>query len=769
MCSTYSTGRRGNSPAHWGYEKIMKPTGLFDVAERPTAQETQGRRAATVLSYSLSGDDNGLVASFFRVIHQVLALQQIELESLPFSQAERDSPSYNQWVPLLSRALQQDVSSIRIDSLVGNFFSTDNERDSVSALLQSLPSTIYDSLFKVSIACPTCGHVTGAEPYLFLVEGESIESRLQRAASCSVCGVNGPTSASAKLMQCLYLPRGYSHSIPIRPSSSPNYLLGAFITISDGYYMCTFINPHIIKGQAANIVKDRYFLLYAPPDSPLRSAPGSRAAELTYLKYRKVKRYIDSPTSSSEAALLGSPVYAIYFSINSFTNTIREQLYTIFIEEERPPQVGHTHPLTAETTSKLLVTEPPPVVEIPVIDMRDRYSFSRYEEESSERHAIVEKAIVASPSISVLPLQQQEVIYVSTKRYCQDCHDHWIIYLLLGCLLLAIIILFALVIMFYLKFDNMVVTNLVVTRRAFLGFSDWNSPDIPKDQILSNNASANSTAQNYSLVTTRGISSWTIADNMMGNGAFKAQANANKGIIIQELHANNANFNSLKVQNLLFNRSFAPDVSATSTRLWIHNLHSGTSTVGDIKTTTTTTITNGITTATSTTPVDVHKTITANVVSQLSALTITSPIGYHKIISGPNTLTIPNGQLTFSATSSIKGIDKIAGYFKFNSKAIITTMISNNLIVEKLDLGKMDSRSNITVSSLNVGEITLTSSGVTTKSGSFNIGSTPGVTPSSTVTLRGELGKGALTVTQTTTAAGCTCGTAPKQNGRELE
>lgn len=740
----------------------MKPTGLFDVAEQPTTQETRGRRAATVLSYTLDGDNSGLISSFFRVIHQVLVLQKVELESLPFSQAEQGSPSFKQWIPLLTSALQHNIASIKIDSLVGSFFSADNEKNSVSALLKSLPSTIYDILFRAPSKCPTCGHVD-TEPCLFLTEGESIESRLQRVSSCSMCESKIPMLTSEPLVQCLYLPRGYSHSIPMRPSSS-NLLLGAFITVSNGYYMCTFINYHISRGQAANLIKDRYFLLYAPHNSPLRSAPGSRAAELTYLKYKKVKRYIDSPATSSEATLLGSPVYAIYFSMNSFTDTVREQLYTIFTEEPRPQQTEPIAPPTTESTSKLLTTKPPPIVEIPVIDVRDHYSFSRYEEESSDKNAIIEKAIVASPSISVVPIQQQEIMYVTTRRYCQDCRDHWIIYLLLGCLSLAIIILFVLVILFYLKLDNIVVTNLLVTRRAFLGFSDWDSPDIPKDQIPSTNGT-NSTMQNYSLVTTRGLSSWTIADNTIGNGAFNAQTNPNKGIVIQELYAPSATFTSLKVQNLLFNRSFTPDTTATSTSLWLHNLQADTSTVGDIVTNTATTITNDISTAVSTIPVNVHKTITANIVSQLSPLTITSPTGYHKLISGPTTLTIPNGQLTFSSTSSVKDVDKITGYFQFNSKATITTMTTNNSIINKLDLGKMDPRSNITVGSLTVGGITMDSTGVKSNTGSFNIGSTPGGT--NTVTLKGQLGQGALSIQGTTTAAGCTCGTAPTQTREE--
>ena len=740
-----------------GCEKIMAPTSLFDVTEQPTLQENRGRRAATVLSYSLHGDDNGLIASFFRVIHQALALQQIEIRSLPFSQTERDSASFNQWIPLLSRALQQDVSSISLDSIASNFPSGEAERDSVSALLRSLPPTIYDYLFKSSPECPACGHTTATDPLLFLTEGESIEARLHRATTCNVCGATSPVSASARLMQCICLPRDYSHSIPMKPPLSPNLLLGAFITVSGGYYLCTFINPHIIKGQIANIVKDRYFLLYAPYNSPLRSMPGSRAAELTYLKYRKVKRYIDSPASSSEAALLGSPVYAVYFRTDSFAPPVREQLYAVLTEEPRPLQAEHTVTVIAEATSTLLVPEPPHDVEIPVIDMRDRHSFSRYEEESSEKHVIVEKAIVASPSISVQPIQQQEVIYVSPRRYCQDCRDHWIIYLLLGCLLLAIIVLFVLVIQFYLKFDNMVVTNLLVTRRAFLGFSDWNSPDILRDQLVSNSTDSNSTVSNYSLVTTRGLSSWTVTDNLIGNSAF--QAKDNKGIVIQELYANDANFSSLTVQSLFFNRSFKPGTAATSTRLWIHDLQADTVTVGDILTTTNMTVANSISTA-STTPVDIAKTVTANTISQLSALTISSPTGYHKTISGPTALTIPNGKLTFSSTSSIQGLALITGYFQFTDKVIITTMISKNLVVETLDLGKMDSRSNITVTSLTVGGVTMGSSGVTSGSNSFTITPNNGGI-SNAVTLTGELGQGTLSVQQTTTAAGCTCGVAP--------
>eukprot|EP00701_Giardia_intestinalis_P001629 XP_001705453.1 Hypothetical protein GL50803_3564 [Giardia lamblia ATCC 50803] len=741
------------------YEKIMKPTGLFDVGEQPTLQGNQGRRAATVLSYSLYGDSSGLVASFFRIIHQALALQQIEIESLPVSQAERESTSFKQWVPLLTRALQQEITDIGISSLVDNFFSAENERDSISALLKSLPPTIYNFLFARPTTCSTCGNTTNIEPLLFLAEGESIESRLQRATNCSVCGANSPESALQGLMQCVCLPRGYAHSIPMRPPSSPSVLLGAVITVSNGYYLCTFINPHIITGQTANIVKDRYFLLYAPHDSPLRSMPGSRAAELTYLKYRKVKRYIDSPASSSEAALLGLPVYAIYFDISVLTSTVRDHLYAIFTEESQPIQAEHTVSSNTEPVPKMLAPDLPSIFEIPVINLQDRYSFSRYEEESSEKHTAVEKAVVASPSVSVPPFQQPEVTYVSTQRYCQDCRDHWIIYLLLAGLLLVIIILFALVIRFYLKFDNLVVTNLLVTRRAFLGFSDWNSPDIPRDQLVTNDTSSSSATQNYTLVTTRGLSSWTITDNLIGNGAF--QAKDNKGITIQELHANEANFSSLKVQNLLFNRSLSPDATATSTRLWIHDLWTDLATVSDILTTTNLTVTNDVTTEASTLPVEVSKTVTANIISQLSALTISSPTGYHKIISGPAALTIPNGQFTFSATSSIKDLDLITGYFQFTGKTTITTMISKNLIVNLLDLGKMDSRSNITVTSLNVGDVKMDSSGVTSGSGSFSIKSTATGVPPSTLTLTGDLGQGALTVQQSTTAAGCTCGVAP--------
>ncbi|EFO62448.1 Hypothetical protein GLP15_2346 [Giardia lamblia P15] len=739
----------------------MKPTGLFDVAEQPTLQGNQGRRAATVLSYSLYGDNSGLVASFFRVIHQALALQQIEIESLPISQTERESTSFKQWVPLLTRALQQEVSDIGISSLVDNFFSAENEQDSVSALLKSLPPTIYNCLFAHPSKCTTCGNTTNIEPFLFLAEGESIESRLQRATNCSVCGTSSTVSASAKLMQCICLPRGYSHSIPMKPPSSPSVLLGAVITVSNGYYLCTFINPHIITGQTANIVKDRYFLLYAPHDSPLRSMPGSRAAELTYLKYRKVKRYIDSPASSSEATLLGLPVYAIYFNISALTSTVRDHLYAMFTEEPQPVQAEHTVPSSTESVPKVLAPEPLSIFEIPVINLQDRYSFSRYEEESSEKPAAVEKAIVASPSISIPPLQQPEVTYVSTQRYCQDCRDHWIIYLLLASLSLAIIVLFVLVIRFYLKFNNLTVTNLLVTRRAFLGFSDWNSPDIPRDQLLSNDTSSNSTVQNYTLVTTRGLSSWTVTDNLIGNGAF--QAKDNKGITIQELHANEANFSSLKVQNLLFNRSLNPGATATSTRLWIHDLQTDLATTGDILTTTNLTVTNDITTEASTLPLDVSKTITTNILSQLSALTISSPTGYHKTISGLTALAIPNGQLTFSATSSIKDLDLITGYFQFTGKTTITTMISKNLIVNLLDLGKMDSRSNITVTSLSVGDIKLDSNGVTSGSSSFSIKPTASGTPPSTLTLTGDLGQGALTVQQSTTAAGCTCGAAPNR------
>ena len=87
-------------------------------------------------------------------------------------------------------------------------------------------------------------------------------------------------------------------------------------------------------------------------------------------------------------------------------------------------------------------------------------------------------------------------------------------------------------------------------------------------------------------------------------------------------------------------------------------------------------------------------------------------------------------------------------------------MISKNLVVETLDLGKMDSRSNITVTSLTVGGVTMGNSGVTSGSNSFTITPNNGGT-SNVVTLTGELGRGTLSVQQTTTAAGCTCGVAP--------
>lgn len=103
--------------------------------------------------------------------------------------------------------------------------------------------------------------------------------------------------------------------------------------------------------------------------------PGSRAAELTYLKYRKVKRYIDSPASSSEAALLGLPVYAIYFDISVLTSTVRDHLYAIFTEESQPIQAEHTVSSNTEPVPKMLAPDLPSIFEIPVINLQDRYSF----------------------------------------------------------------------------------------------------------------------------------------------------------------------------------------------------------------------------------------------------------------------------------------------------------------------------------------------------------------------------------------------------------
>ncbi|ESU41925.1 Chromosome segregation ATPase, partial [Giardia duodenalis] len=306
-----------------------------------------------------------------------------------------------------------------------------------------------------------------------------------RCESCTHAGLL--PFARQPLLRAVAVPPGFAGPIPLRLPG--DLFLGAVVTRTRaGHALSVFVNPAFAQGQSG-LARDRRFVLYAPPGSELRAQPGSRAAELTYLRYRKVQAYLEHPATAREAASFGAPRFVFYFDGAVLRPDIRERFNAISFDTEMivvNPSLPTTNQSTAPLrphASTLHYHEPE------TIDFTFKIGNTKKQTLAEQTDASASPRSISRPPLSALSLHKSSQLVGESTPYQQiktvrprpdfvqaekpscanEFREHMGIYILIIVLAIIVLVLFILVIVLYSRLVNLTVRNLLVTNLTSIG------------------------------------------------------------------------------------------------------------------------------------------------------------------------------------------------------------------------------------------------------------------------------------------------------------
>ncbi|KAE8303169.1 hypothetical protein GL50803_0028832 [Giardia duodenalis] len=539
-----------------------QPSGLFDPAPRPTAAGDGRPPAAAAPSFVLAGDPEGLAGAFLRVVHQALVLGRLEalLDGPP---PAGDAPQL--WAGLLRAALA-GAGTLDLGPLAAQLGPLPDP-GALPALVRSLPAPVCAALFGLPGPCPACGAPSQPGASAVLAPGEALAAGARRVGlRCESCTrPDALPLARPPLLRAVAVPLGFAGPVPLRLPG--DLFLGAVVTRARaGHALSVFVNPAFAQGRS-DLVRDRRFVLYAPPAAELRAQPGSRAAELTYLRYRKVQAYLERPAAAREAASFGAPRFVFYFDGAILHPTIREQFqrfstttFPLPVETINAiPQNQETYQPPSESTGQS--QEPLPAITVakvvPVRRTGPLIEISSAESSAVSHIESIDDAVYTAESRVLI--NEESTLYESRTIMKEQRHggclsvmrEHLLIYIIIIILFLLTIILIILIVVLYIKLVDLKVANLTVTNKALVGYSNWSDPAILQAPPTGQ-AGAPTT---YSLITPSFLEQRSSSINVTTVDTQLESLNSGTTLSNSALTVTRAFFDTIKAVTIAFNVS----------------------------------------------------------------------------------------------------------------------------------------------------------------------------------------------------------------------
>jgi len=523
---------------------------MFAASARPT----RGGKAG-LSSYEIRGDRQGILGSFFRLVHSSLEICREDLARRalqPAREGETESPFGAVWLRLLNEASDilnslsvapsgrtlsviataegytpasgEDITPLQGDGgtplnlepllqvVADQEFETDQTiEDTVIRLVDSLPLNLRRTLFYSQFECRRCGRSFETFAPLKLSSPPNASTVCARPVRCECGGsarfVRGPVISLPMLQRRDGQPIGpvitkMGYPAPRDCTQVPppvEHFLTSVITSKPGSggsrkreSYCVFVNT-------ASRSDTKVFALYSFANSSLRTKSGGKAAELTFLLREKFLKFLTDDTQGGVHSAIGSLAILCYMDSDKMRPEAKSRIADQYptVRTEPPPPVS-----------------PEPRVEAPlpkedtVGESSDSDSYDSYDEPTEEENEELPKGPTLEPFRTVERKPSPE----PAPRDCcaGSCAGHVLLWTAIIILFILIIILAVLVGILFSKLSGTFETDdLLVRHRAVIGyqtFDGWLSDYYKAEQATRSSMSSMSSPDLPALGVGGGVS-----------------------------------------------------------------------------------------------------------------------------------------------------------------------------------------------------------------------------------------------------------------------